>query len=109
MRLRRTKRQIKVSALRHQEDNKLAHRGLSHNLETALRQRSESAIVMVHHNVRKRTSVRSDANRRLRGFTGRGLFYLKPCPIFSVPNAPIPFSRNAKTTRFSSRSPTLNV
>lgn len=30
-------------------------------------------------------------------------------PIFSVPNVPIPFSRNAKTIRFSLRNPTLKV
>src|SRR6266550_1816918 len=40
---------------------------------------------------------------------GEGHYYLAHCPIFSVPNVPIPFSRNAKTIRFSLRKPTLKV
>src|ERR1700738_1953877 len=35
--------------------------------------------------------------------------YLSHWPIFSVPNVPMPFSRNAKTNRFSLRRPTLKV
>src|SRR4051812_394122 len=49
---------------------------------------------------------------------GRLLFILHPsafilqrkrCPICSVPKVPMPLRRKLKTTRFSCRSPTLNV
>lgn len=34
---------------------------------------------------------------------------LTHCPIFSVPNVPMPFRRKAKTKRFSFRRPTLKL
>jgi hypothetical protein len=36
-------------------------------------------------------------------------YYFIHWPIFSVPKVPMPFSRKAKTIRFSFRSPTLKV
>jgi len=39
----------------------------------------------------------------------RGGRHFTHCPIFSVPNVPIPLRRNANTTRFSFRKPTLKV
>lgn len=43
------------------------------------------------------------------GVPSRTYCLLTHCPIFSVPNVPMPFRRKAKTKRFSLRTPTLKL